>query len=263
MDNLKIYKYFALLTLIINLIIAFFFILKINQIHNLAGENIDSSKIISLYIYLILIVLLVIYLFRISIKIRTYAKNADNKLQEKIRIEEKDNDKENNIEIEEDKTETKDKKYEKILDGLKEQKTHEKYTEKFLINLSAEFEIVQGLFYIYDTEEDLYKISSTYAYYGEEQPKDFKIGDGLSGQVVKSKKEIEITDIPEKYMTILSGLGKGAPKNLIILPVFCNKDIIGVIELASFVSLNIDLKEFVKFMENIGKELAKMIKKKK
>jgi hypothetical protein len=50
--------------------------------------------------------------------------------------------------------------------------------------------IVQGLVYKLDKETDAFQVLSTYAYYGEEEPQPFKVGEGLSGQAARDKKQI-------------------------------------------------------------------------
>jgi len=110
------------------------------------------------------------------------------------------------------------------------------YSEKILQNIAKEIDIVQGLVFVLDETDKLFKISGEYAYYSEEQPCSFPLGETLSGQVAKNQKLLNLKDIPEGYVTVLSGLGKSAPRNLIIAPIIRNDECIGVIELASFKS---------------------------
>jgi len=110
----------------------------------------------------------------------------------------------------------------------------EVYSEKLLQNIAKGLNIVQGLIYVFDESDQMFNISGQYAYYSEEQPKSFQIGETLSGQVAKNKETLNLKELPEGYITVLSGLGKSAPNNLIIAPIVHNENSIGVIELASF-----------------------------
>lgn len=62
----------------------------------------------------------------------------------------------------------------------------------------------------------------------------YEYGEGISGQVAKSGKEVMISKVPEGYITIVSGLGKSTPKYMLALPIFRNQILVGVLEIASF-----------------------------
>src|SRR5687768_3421566 len=62
----------------------------------------------------------------------------------------------------------------------------------------------------------------------------FKFGEGLVGQAALERKTILITEAPRDYIKITSGLGEGAPVNIMVLPVIFEEQVLGVIELASF-----------------------------
>jgi len=62
----------------------------------------------------------------------------------------------------------------------------------------------------------------------------FKFGEGLVGQSALERKTILITEAPQDYIKITSGLGEAAPVNIMVLPVIFEEQVLGVIELASF-----------------------------
>ena len=62
----------------------------------------------------------------------------------------------------------------------------------------------------------------------------FGVGEGLVGQAALERKAILITQAPEDYITIASGLGEAAPVNIVVLPVLFEDQVMAVIELASF-----------------------------
>jgi len=108
------------------------------------------------------------------------------------------------------------------------------YTEKLLQNIAKELNIVQGLFFVLNNEDKMFHATGEYAYFSEEQPRNFPMGETLSGQVAKNKKLLNLKELPDGYITILSGLGKSSPRQLVIAPVVHNDECIGVMELASF-----------------------------
>ena len=84
----------------------------------------------------------------------------------------------------------------------------------------------------------------------------FEYGEGLIGQVAQDKTPINITDIPEDYVKISSGLGKAKPKNVIIYPISYGDKLLGVFEIASFTPLK---EEEVNLLDLIATNLATKI----
>ena len=108
------------------------------------------------------------------------------------------------------------------------------FAESMLALLSKEFEVVQGLYFSLDKKSGNFIKIADYAYYSDIPPREFMIGETISGQVAKNQKTMLITDIPAGYITVLSGLGSTSPSNLLIMPVINEKETIGIVELAFF-----------------------------
>ncbi|KAB2871150.1 MAG: GAF domain-containing protein, partial [Bacteroidales bacterium] len=73
---------------------------------------------------------------------------------------------------------------------------------------------------------------------------------GLVGAAYTLNQIQLITDIPDDYFRINSGLGSAAPKNLLLTPLTFDNQVLGVVELASFNALSqaeIDLVEKVAY----------------
>lgn len=249
----KIHKITGIITFLILLVSA---LMLIAYARNLAleYENIGISTNTVYILSGIIIFLSVIYLIQvISLTTeRLYKEDYTQKseLREIYEIEEGKSIKE--------ETKEEDKEYnineikQKILPKEEENITLEEFCEKILQNIANEYDIVQGLFYHRQKNSDTFSICSKYAYYGEEEPRDFEMGISLSGQTAKNQKVMNINKIPENYMTILSGLGSGSPKSLLLVPIIYDEKTIGLIELASF-------KDFDKKTEKIFNELANLI----
>jgi signal transduction histidine kinase/HAMP domain-containing protein/ActR/RegA family two-component response regulator len=84
-------------------------------------------------------------------------------------------------------------------------------------------------------------------------PSQFRLGQSLIGQVAKTRKPIIVTDAPPDYVRISSGLGDGAPVNLIVLPIVFEGQVLGVIEAGSFSPFTQVHQDFLEqLMETIG-----------
>lgn len=78
-------------------------------------------------------------------------------------------------------------------------------------------------------------------------------GEGLVGACYLEKETVYMTDIPEGYMDIASGMGDTNPRSILIVPLNLNEETYGVIEIASlypFEPYKID------FVEKIGEVIA-------
>lgn len=128
----------------------------------------------------------------------------------------------------------------------------EDYSQRILQNLAKEFEIVQGVFYLKDEKNSGYYPLTTYAWASDKPPATFAVGEGLTGQVAKNKTIMNLNNIPENYITVMSSLGSSSTGNLLIVPLLLNKETIGIIELFSF-------REFDDQTEWTFKNLAKII----
>ena len=62
---------------------------------------------------------------------------------------------------------------------------------------------------------------------------EFKLGEGLVGQAALEKESILLTDIPEDYIKVRSGLGETAPQNILVVPVVHDDEVKGVLEIGS------------------------------
>ncbi len=113
-----------------------------------------------------------------------------------------------------------------------------------------------GLFIINDDDENnkFIEMASAYAYNRKKfLEKKIEMGVGLIGRAVQEAETIYITDVPNDYININSGLGDENPKSILIVPLVVNDRVYGVIEMASF-------KEFekyqIEFVEKIGENIA-------
>lgn len=86
--------------------------------------------------------------------------------------------------------------------------------------------------------------------------KELKPGEGLAGQCFLEKESIFMTEVPENYVSITSGLGMANPRCIFIVPVKLNEEVLGVIELASFSIFSQEEKDFI---EKVSESIAASI----
>ncbi|MDN5202064.1 PAS domain S-box protein [Fulvivirgaceae bacterium BMA10] len=136
----------------------------------------------------------------------------------------------------------------------------ERLSDDIIVNLVKYMDCNQGGLFIVndnDSEEPYLHLIACYAW-DRKKYVDQKVylGEGLTGQAWMEKDTIYITEVPEDYITITSGLGASNPKSILITPLKINDEVFGVIELASF-------REFtsheVEFVEKIAESIASTI----
>ncbi|MEO0332681.1 MAG: GAF domain-containing protein, partial [Bacteroidota bacterium] len=114
----------------------------------------------------------------------------------------------------------------------------------------------QGGLFIVDEQDSnkCLRLQACYAYGRKKfRKKTIAIGEGLLGQTYLEKEYNYLTDIPQDYVDITSGLGKATPRALLIMPLMINEEVEGVLELAS-------LKEFkpheIEFIQTLSENIA-------
>jgi hemerythrin-like metal-binding protein/PAS domain S-box-containing protein len=113
-----------------------------------------------------------------------------------------------------------------------------------------------GIFILNDSDPDnIYlELMSAYAFNREKFiEKKIQLGEGLVGGAAVERYTIHMTDLPEEYIEIQSGLGGATPKSLLIVPLRLENNVLGVIELASF---NKYKKYEIELVERIAESIA-------
>src|SRR5690606_6336518 len=82
-------------------------------------------------------------------------------------------------------------------------------------------------------------------------------GEGLAGQAWQEGDIVYLTEVPQNYIRIASGLGDANPTSILIVPLKVNDQIFGVVEIASFNEFADFEKEFVqKIAETIASTIS-------
>ncbi|MBP1995647.1 response regulator [Paenibacillus eucommiae] len=98
----------------------------------------------------------------------------------------------------------------------------------------------QAVFYVKEVEkgprqESEFVLLGSYAYKERKNLANrFRKGEGLVGQCALEKKPILLSNVPDDYIHISSGLGESKPLNILVLPIMFEEEVVAVMELASF-----------------------------
>jgi len=127
-------------------------------------------------------------------------------------------------------------------------------------NLIAYLNANQGGLFIYnddDPSSPFFDLLAAYAYNRQKFiTKHIQVGEGLIGTCALEKQTIHLTNIPENYISISSGLGEAKPRTLLIVPLKIEENVLGIVELASFTKFE----DFhVDFVEKVAQSIAQTL----
>ena len=112
-----------------------------------------------------------------------------------------------------------------------------------------------GIFLLKEEDnEPVLELTACYAYDRKKfLEKIVRQGEGLLGQCLLEKDTIYLTEVPNDYIQITSGIGGANPRCIVIQPLVVNEELVGVLELASFKVLDkFELEFLKKLSENIA-----------
>ncbi len=114
-----------------------------------------------------------------------------------------------------------------------------------------------GAFFLAHSEDGDAPELRLIASYGYKQRKTvsnhFKFGEGLVGQAALEGKSILISEAPQDYVKVTSGLGEGLPVNIVVMPILFEEQVLAVVELASLRAFS-DVN--TAFLEQLGETLG-------
>lgn len=136
----------------------------------------------------------------------------------------------------------------------------EELSFNIMSNLINYLEVNQGALFVVDDAMDgeVKLVMKSAIAYGRDKfmHKEVSIGEELVGRCAFERKTIYMTDIPQNYIQITSGMGTANPTALLLVPLVLNEEIFGVIELASFKAIE---SYQIEFVEKLGESIASTI----
>jgi PAS domain S-box-containing protein len=132
--------------------------------------------------------------------------------------------------------------------------------DQIINNLIKYMDANQGALYILNDEnaDDIFLEQAACYAYNRKKHQEHRVnpGEGLIGQVMFEKQTTYLTNIPADYVRITSGLGEALPRNLLIVPLKIDNNILGVVEIASFQSIR---PYQIGFVERLGESIASTV----
>lgn len=129
--------------------------------------------------------------------------------------------------------------------------------DKIISNLVQYTRANQGALYILNDDQENQKyleLISMFAFDVKKYEKQrVKLGEGILGQTFLEKETTYLTDIPADYVRITSGLGEASPQSVLMVPLKVDREVYGIVELASF---NGFLPHEISFVERLGETIA-------
>jgi CheY-like chemotaxis protein/signal transduction histidine kinase/HAMP domain-containing protein len=131
---------------------------------------------------------------------------------------------------------------EKWLKGASAELNEQLRSERSLANLGQDIssflaekmEASVGVFYVV-TQENTLQLMGSYAFENRKSlNSQLALGEGVAGQSALEKKTITLSNLPENYITVRSGMGSAVPKTLMAFPFIHNDKVEAVVELGTF-----------------------------
>jgi PAS domain S-box-containing protein len=148
-------------------------------------------------------------------------------------------------------------RFSEILSSSKEEL--KKLGQDLIFELTKYLGVNMGALYIVkgENEDDqVLELLSGYAPDLKQIEARIKPGEGYVGTCFKEGMVMEITDVPDTYAKISSGLGEAIPRSIVFLPLMQDERRLGVIELASFKKLE---KYKLDFVQRLTQNIASFI----
>lgn len=144
-----------------------------------------------------------------------------------------------------------------IVSGTKNMKSEKDRYDKLLSGICKKIEASQAVYYKVkkDKSKRYIEMLSSYAFnLPESETLRYEFGEGLAGQVAKEGKSVNIDNVPEGYINIISGLGSASPNHLMIYPLRSGRDVVAVAEIASFKEISAEDEKLISEVLKLGED---------
>lgn len=250
----------------------FIVFLSLNQLAAVFIEDIDISFITSGFLFEVNFAISILLSYTIVFLLayigfqaekRSHKLIESNKVQNKELHESEERLKENLREVQKAQEEEKNRTW--VTEGLGRvnslTRTHndpDKLSREVISEVVKYLGANQGAIYLIEEDEaesePYIELKGTFAF-GRRKANSERVkpGEGLIGQCYLEKDMIFLTEVPESFVRIKSGLGDATPRNIVIMPLIASEKMEGIIEVASF---NILPDYKIDYLRKLGESLA-------
>ncbi|HVY83142.1 MAG TPA: response regulator [Steroidobacteraceae bacterium] len=109
----------------------------------------------------------------------------------------------------------------------------EQLGDRVLEFLAEHLDAAVGALYVVESHEQLRRVAG-YAIPPSHRDEVLRTGDGLLGQAAKENRALHVRDVPEAYLDVSSGVGKGKTREVLVAPASADGVVYAVLELGFF-----------------------------
>lgn len=137
---------------------------------------------------------------------------------------------------------------------------NQRLCDELIANLVKYTNSSQGLIFLVEESDEFGEVMEVKSCYALSRKKYLKKqiikGEGVAGQAWQENDVIYLSEVPEDYIHITSGLGHANPRNVLVVPLNVNEETVGVLELASFSEYE---KYQIEFIKKVSESMAASI----
>ncbi len=130
---------------------------------------------------------------------------------------------------------------EELLSLIKKNNNIKNLATELLLKLAKHYEIGLGVCYFKTQPSGKFNVQGVYGLNEEEVLSEISELSGVNGECILSQNPLIVNEIDQDYFEIESCSGSSKPKHLYLLPIVVKNETIGLIELATFKLINIEL----------------------
>jgi len=199
---------------------------EMNLLKKRKADTISSSRQTTLVVVLSSIIIFGLVLFLLSYIRRTFDQQKETEF--KIR--------ENNLQLEALSTENEQKNW--LLSGatlvnesLRGEQEMDELSNHIISSICNYVDAQIGAIFLSNAKDRSLELTGAYAYPLKKLRERYHLGDGLVGQVAVEKIQKLLSDVPNDYVKIQSGIGETTPKFILLTPILFENETIAIIEL--------------------------------
>ena len=221
---------------------------ELNLLKKRKADALSSSNRTMLIVVLSSVIIFGLILFLLSYIRRTFDQQKETEIQ--IR--------ENNTQLEILSEENEQKNWlllgvAKVNESLRGEQELDELSNHIITSICNYVNAPIGAIFLSNVKDKSLELTGTYAYPLKKQKERYHLGDGLIGQAALEKTQKLLSDIPNDYVKINSGLGNTPPNFIFLMPILFENETIAVIELGL---KDAPKKSLHLFLESVGENIG-------